>query len=234
LRSQVYQSKGESAAAEAELRKASAAEDAAWPDPMAAEVVSLRTGLRAALARADRMLAAERPDEALKALEGAKGAYPDSDWVWLLLGRAYFQKRDLAAAEQALREAVRLGPRSDKAQFHLGLVHYFQKDYRAAADCFRTATQIKPDFAQAHYNLGNCLLELRDRAGARKAFEAAVNCKPDYVNALVDLGELLAEEGKVPESLAHLRQAVQFKPEDKRAQEALEKALKRQTGPAKP
>jgi tetratricopeptide (TPR) repeat protein len=226
LRSQIYERQGRREAAAAERKQVAGSGNLSWADRLTAEVVRLRTGLRVSLARGDNLLSAGKPAEALPILQEAARQYPESDYAYLLLGRAHFALKDLGAAEQALRTAARLGPQSDKAQFHLGVVLYFKEDYAAAAACFRAAVALKPESAQALNNLGNCLLHLKDREGALEAFAAAVRYKPDHVGARVDLAELLLQKGSYAEARAHLEQALRHDPGHAGAKELLAKVPK--------
>jgi tetratricopeptide (TPR) repeat protein len=235
LAAEVHQRLGNLAAAEQQRRQAALLPEAPpWPDPFIEEVVRLRTGKQVGLARADRLLSQNRLSEAIVLLQGLVHDYPDSDWAWLLLGRAFLGRKELPAAEEALRKAAQLASTSIEVQFYLGVVLLLREDPRAAATCFRRATEIKPDFAEAHHNLGHCLLRQGDRASAVEAFRRAVLCKPNYSDAHRDLGEMLAQQGQLTESLVHLRYALRLNPADPQAKKLLEQVLRQIVVPAGP
>jgi Flp pilus assembly protein TadD len=196
--------------------------------------VRLRTGRQVRLARADLLLSQERWSEAITLLQGLVRDYPDSDWAWLLLGRAFLGRRDLPAAEQALRKAAQLAPASIEVQFYLGVVLLLQEDPRGAAACFRRATEIKPDFAEAHHNLGHCLLRQGDPTGAVEAFRRAIRGKPNYSDAHRDLGDVLAKRGQITEAIVELGYACRLNPADAKSKSLLEQVLPRIALPTGP
>lgn len=74
----------------------------------------------AAFRRAETLLGARRPLDALKALRPVLEAEPDKPSVQLLAGRAYFHSAQLRRAEQALSRVLDLDPTDDYARFVLG------------------------------------------------------------------------------------------------------------------
>jgi tetratricopeptide (TPR) repeat protein len=235
LAAEVHQRFGEPVAADQQRRQAAQLlEDPPWPDPLMEEVLRLRTGKQVRLARADRLLSQGKQAEAIALLQGTVLDYPDSDWAWLLLGRAFLGRGELPAAEEALRSAVKLTDGSIEVQFYLGVVLLLRENTPEAASCFRRATEIKPDFAEAHHNLGHCLLRQGDRTGAVEAFRRAVNCKPNYGDAHRDLGELLAQNGQFGLALVHLRYAFQLNPAEPRGKKLLQHVLSQIAVPAGP
>jgi Tfp pilus assembly protein PilF len=235
LAAEIHQRLGDPAAAEQQRRRAAQLpDDPAWPDPFVEEIVRLRTGKQVALAHADRLLSQNRFSEAMAALQELVRDYPDSDWAWLLLGRAFLGRRELPAAEDALRKAAQIASNSIEAQFYLGVVLLLRDEPRAAAACFRRATEIKPDFAEAHHNLGYCLLHEGDQTGAIEAFRRAVLCKPQFSDAHRDLADVLAQKGQLAESLMHLRYALHLNPADPQAKKLLQKVLPRIAIPTEP
>jgi tetratricopeptide (TPR) repeat protein len=229
LLAEVHQRLGnETAASEERQQAAKLPKDADWPDPLVEEVTRLRTGKQVRLAAAAQLISQGRVREATAALQRIVQDYPDSDWAWLLFGRALLGQKNLTAAEPALRTAVKLAPASTEAHFYLGTVLLLQGSPQTAADCFRKATAIKPDFAEAHHNLAHCLLRQSDPAGAIEAFRAALSCKPDYAEAHLDLAGILAKQGRSAEALSHLRYAAELNPADPRPKKLLEQVQKRQ------
>jgi tetratricopeptide (TPR) repeat protein len=229
LTAQVRQRLGDAEAARATLDEAAAAPPPApWPDPVYEGVLNLRAGKQAQLDRADRLLADQRVAEAVALLRQTVKDYPESDWAWLLLGRALLTGGgDAAGAETAFRESARLAPDAAGPQYHLGIVLLMRKQYAPAAARLRRAADLQPDFAPAHFNLGRCLLIQGDRAAAVGAFEAALRHQPGYADAHELLGEALAGQGKTAEAVKHLRQAVELNPASATAKSRLRRVQKR-------
>jgi tetratricopeptide (TPR) repeat protein len=207
-----------------ELQKAAELpEGPAWPDPYWEEALKLKTGMKAHLYRAERLLRQGRNQQAIALLQQTAQDYPDSYYAWLTLGRALTKQRNLKAAEQALRTAYKLAPDSAEAQFYLGVALFYQRDYREAELLFRGAAEAKPNFAQAHYNLGHCLVEKGDRAGAIEAFRAALRCEADFADAHTSLGLQLVEIGRYAEALAHAQLALRYNPSDPTAKKLVQR-----------
>ena len=224
LLAQVYAKIGNQAEAVTAARQASRlTEDGVWPDRFAEEIARLATGKQARIVRADQLLGQHRVGDAIAALREIVHDYPDADWAWMLLGRAYLENGDVAGGERALWTAVQWAPDSVLIQYHLGIVALMKMEYGAAAACFRKAIQLQPDFALAYGDLGTCLQLQGDRAGAEAAFRTALRCKPDYPQAHAGLGELLVAEHRQSEAAAHLRRAVELDPSDTRASKLLER-----------
>jgi tetratricopeptide (TPR) repeat protein len=70
--------------------------------------------------RAEALLAARRPLEALRELETVYDAAPDAPSVHLLAGRAYLKSAQLRHAEQAFLRVLELDPADHYAYFALG------------------------------------------------------------------------------------------------------------------
>ena len=209
-----------------ELEKATELpEGPAWPDPFWEEALKLKTGMKAQLYRAERLLRQGRIREALSLLQQTAKDYPDSYYAWLMLGRALTKQRNLKSAEEALRAAHKLAPDSAEARFYLAVALFYQRNYGEAEELFRGATEIKPNFAAAHYNLGHCLLHKGERAGAMESFRIALRCKADYSDAHTMLSELLLSDGHRAEAFTHARLALQFNPSDVTAKKIVQRLL---------
>jgi tetratricopeptide (TPR) repeat protein len=225
---EVYQRLGNTAAAEQQRQRAAQLpDDPAWFDPSIDEIAHLRTGKQVRLAHADWLLSQGREGDAITLLQRTVRDYPDADWAWLLLGRAYLARKELPAAEEALRKAAMLKAASMEVQFYLGVVLLLRENPKAAEACFRKATEVKPDFAEAYYNLGYCMLRQGDRGAAIEAFRKATVCKPNYSDAHRDLGDLLAQRGQIGDALLQLGYAFQLNPADTQTKKLLQQVLAR-------
>lgn len=196
-------------------------DDPDWPDSFVEDVDRLRVGKQARLDHAAKLLSQNRTGEAFVLLRGLARDYPDWDRIWLILGQVLMEQQDLRAAEDALRNAIRLGPGLVEAHFYLGAVLFRQGNNAAAGDCFRAAIKLKPHYDRAHYNLGHCLKQQGNRSGAIEAFRAALRCRLGFAEAHTNLGELLAQAGDKAAALAHLRQARDLNPDDEMAKKLL-------------
>jgi tetratricopeptide (TPR) repeat protein len=192
FRAEIQQRRGDTQAAEDARRKGAALpDDPPWPDPFVEAVAQLRTGKQVALERADKRLRQGQVSEAVGLLLDTVRDYPDADWGWYLLGKAYSRQHNWPAAEQALRRAAQLSPQAAEIQFQHGVAFFQLQEISAATACFRKAIQLKADYDVAYYDLGLCLQRQSDPAGAVAAFRAALRCEPKLVEARAAMANLL-------------------------------------------
>lgn len=226
LLAQIHERLGDQASADKAYRQAAGLpNDATWPDPYLEEARRLQTGMKTILIQVNLLLEQGRLDACIAQCRSLLRDYPDSDMIWLTLGKALVQKRDFPAAQEVLQKVLQLVPDSIQAHFQMGYAAYLQRDYRSAVTWYRKATELKPDFTYAYHDLGHCLILLGDRAGAIEAFRAALRCQPDLAEVHRTLGELLAANGQHAEALAHARLALQFHPADAAARKLVQRLL---------
>src|SRR5205807_1041778 len=123
-------------------------EDPPWPDPFFEETLALQVGKQAGLARLHMLNRQGRLADARALAHRLEDQYPEI--YWLVEGREQMDRGSLAAAEEALRKAVRLAPDSVDTHVDLGTVLFRQKNYGAAADCFRKVTELVPGHGAAY------------------------------------------------------------------------------------
>jgi tetratricopeptide (TPR) repeat protein len=234
LLAEIYQRLGDKKAADQQSRQAALLrDDPLWPDPFLQELLDLRTGERANIKRAQKLLDLGRVPQAVTLLQQMVSDYPDSATCWLMLGRALVHQQNWPAAEQALNKALELAPDNPEIHVQMGVALYYQWNPRAA-DHFRKAIQIQPDCAPAYYNLGLWLVRIHDRAGAIDAFRRAIRTQPNLTDAYLGLGSQLALQGHIAEAVQHLQRAVELNPADPRARQLLRQALQQVAVPILP
>jgi tetratricopeptide (TPR) repeat protein len=222
---ETYLRLGETAAAEAERRRAAEADaDVSWPDPYLAEAHELRTGLQPRIDQTLYLLRNGKPDEAEAVIAQVLHDHPDSDEAHLTWARVLIAKGDFAEAETELRRAIQLNPNLVDGHFLLAGIQVQKRDYEAAERSYLRAIELKPTYALAHYNLGECRLQQGNKARALEAFRDAVRYRPDLAVAQVQFGALLLEAGQVEEAISHLEDAVRLDGKNERARNLLEQA----------
>ncbi|WP_285749445.1 tetratricopeptide repeat protein [Lentzea sp. NBRC 105346] len=100
-----------------------------------------------AFRRAQRLLDARNPLDALKALGPLLAEHGDDTSVLLLAARAYFSSAQLRRTEETLRKVIELDPSDHYAVFMLGRTLQRQGRTGDAATQFRLATAMSPDYA---------------------------------------------------------------------------------------
>jgi tetratricopeptide (TPR) repeat protein len=228
------------AAAEFARTAAAAPPDRHWPDPWLTECFQQGVGVADLFRRADQLEAQDHLPEAVELLRDAAERSPDYR-VSVELGKDLALLEDYAAAEAALKGAVRQAPEKFQAHFQLSkaLVAWAEKR-RQAGDAdgarrlyeesegeARAALARKADDGPAYVLLGLALKGQGRRAAAEAAFRDAAARAPGDADAYLYLGELLAEDGRTGEARAALEAAARLTgPKAARAREALARLQK--------
>jgi tetratricopeptide (TPR) repeat protein len=127
-------------------------------------------------------------------------------------GRSLFEQGELAEAEQALRQAVRLEP--DAAAYHADLARVLLAQGRGEDAVAEFHEAVAYDLGNAAYRAdhGRALYGLGRDDEAVQALEAAVEYEPETASYQADLGRALRRRGRFPEAESALRAAVRLEP----------------------
>jgi tetratricopeptide (TPR) repeat protein len=110
--------------------------------------------------------------------------------LFLNLGLAYLDQRELARATEALETAVAYGPEHAEAHFNLAIVYESQNRLGAALREITVARRLAPsDLDAANTNAIICA-EMGDIAGAHDIWTHLVQSVPDYAPARANLSIL--------------------------------------------
>ena len=125
-------------------------------------------------------------------------------------------RRDLAASQALLREALALGP---DYRTRLKAAALLRDGGRAAeaVPILRQAAEERPGTPHAFFELGDLLLETRDFAGAATPLAVAADLSPDSAGVRVALGRALLGSGRPAEAVAAFRQGLSLSPDDPEA-----------------
>jgi tetratricopeptide (TPR) repeat protein len=129
-----------------------------------------------------------------------------------LLSSSYSALGDLAAAQDALEEALQIDPQYEEAMFNLAGLHE-EKDPTRAVELLERAIEIDPNYSLAHQRLG----VLRHRGGdlirAEYHFRRSLEGDPtDYWSHLY-LANCLAVQGRETEAEQTYRLVTSLQPE---------------------
>jgi tetratricopeptide (TPR) repeat protein len=171
-------------------------------------------------ARAEILLAAARPSEALSALAGAKSARD-----LRLLGDVRFVLGDMAGAEAAYRRAITLEPEDAAVYDRLGRLILATGQWTAAKQAFGAAREREPGKPGHTYRLGVAYADAGDGASAEQLWQAAIAAAPDYAPAHEALGKIYRDRKQSPLAAAHLVAAVQSEPGSEEAQLTLAEVM---------
>lgn len=132
---------------------------------------------------------------------------------------AALEKKDYAAAETALKEAVRLDPKSYRTWFDFGVLYTATNRSADAIDAYRKCVELNPKLFEANFNLG-VLLARAGSPDAEKYLRTSTQLIPTMgkvvearETAWQTLGQAL-KTSKPKEALQAFQQAAQINPKD--------------------
>ncbi len=151
--------------------------------------------------------------------------YPDSGFVWKVLGAA--RQEQGKEAVSALRKAAVLSPNDAEAHNNLGneLTRLGRID--EALVSLRRAVALDPLLAEAHNNLGNALIPAGCVTEALKSYRNALDVKSNYPEAHNNLGVAHKNLGQLVEAEVSYVRALQLRPNYPDAQKNLDELLQR-------
>jgi tetratricopeptide (TPR) repeat protein len=123
------------------------------------------------------------------------------------------QAGDNAAALAEWKKALEIDPHDARANNGIGIALSLSGDSDGAIEYLRKATQINSDFFEAYYNLG---LELAKKNRMNDAIDAWLNTvriRPNFAAGHENLGYAFYLQGKLADSLTHLRLALEADPD---------------------
>jgi len=161
------------------------------------------------------LAATGHPDEAILQFRKGLEFYPESADLHNNLGRVLAARGQLDEATAQLKKAVEIDSNLAEAQNNLGRVLAAKGQMDEATAQFEKAVELNPNLADAQNNLGIALLSTRQLEEAKPHFEKAVEINPEFAEAHCYLGIVLYySQDKVPEALAHWREALRLVPDD--------------------
>ncbi len=152
-------------------------------------------------------------DEALRYGNLAVGLDPNYYDGWMLLGSAYYDRRDFKSSADAYGKAAALKPGSFEAHKSLGMVCAESGEAAMAEAEFRKALAINRE-ADTCFRLGRLLLSQKRAEEALEFAESAVRApdvKPAYYNLK---GALLNQLGRYDEALGSFMGGLVLDPND--------------------
>lgn len=168
----------------------------------------------AMLGQSEMMLRRNRVAEALALLEEAAKQAPNSAIVQTALGRFYFSQKNVAKAEIAYKQAIKLDKSNLQANMDLGDLYLGNLGKTTEAiTAFRGAIAARSDYSAAHFGLGMALLAAGDKRLAAISLEEAARISPKDPNPFHVLGRVQASEKKFDLAIKSLSNALTANPE---------------------
>lgn len=175
--------------------------------------------LTAELGRIDALVAGDRVDAAIEALELLAKTKPDVAIVWSNLGDILRREERFGEAAAAYDKAIAALPSEQPGQWVVyytrGICFEREKNWSAAEADFRKALELSPDQPQVLNYMGYSFLEMKSNLDeALSMIEKAVAAKPEDGYIVDSLGWALYRLGRYEEAVEHMERAVELMPVD--------------------
>lgn len=169
-----------------------------------------------------------QPNAVIELTQDLTLKYPNSFFIWNILGASHKSLGKIDDAEIAFRKVVELKPNYPDGYSNLGVILQEKGMLDDAILAFNKALSLKPDYAEAYFNKG---IALKYKGKLKEAIEAhnkAIAIKPDYAEAYSVKGIALQEQGEFAEATLAFRKAIAIKPDYAEAHMNLGVCLKKQ------
>ena len=165
---------------------------------------------------------------ACKELEELAQAHPDFLAVFRYLGFLYRNNGQLAQAEEAFRQALRIYPGATETIYALAIVLGMQGDDEGAIELLEQIIAKHPQHFSARYRLGLVLLQSGRPQEAAEHLEAAFELNPADKNCLASMVRAFVVTDRGEQAKAALRRKLEEDPRLSFVRGALAEALKRE------
>ena len=142
----------------------------------------------------------QKTDEAIKAFEDAKKAYPKDANIILAEANVYLQLDNKDKFKQLMQEAAQLDPNNPDLHYNIGVINMQQGNVLESRKAFEQALKLKPSYADAALNIsttyineGNSLIEQMNSLGNSKADIAKFESLRDQKDGLFKKGAEILE-----------------------------------------
>ena len=171
------------------------------------------------MARAEMLVAMERPADALTLLQAKVTYFEHSAIIRDALGQLLVQQKKYKEAVDMLRQASVLATDDLSIREHLALAIFYAGNYREAADALSRLTK-KDQFeerADLIAALGECQLQLGQYREARSTFETATNLAPSSSGMWLSHAKAALQLNDMKRAEASLKKAIALAPENSEA-----------------
>ena len=149
--------------------------------------------------------------EATKLFEQYTGEKPGNVWGHFMLGLSAWKSGDLAKAETAFQESLRIDPDHIKSLVNLSRVLIEQKRFEDALGKLTHAGGIDPNSAEVHRLLARTYVALGRIDESIEAYRAAIAMNNKDAWSMNNLGLLFLEHGRAADALPLLAKAVELR-----------------------
>jgi tetratricopeptide (TPR) repeat protein len=158
---------------------------------------------------------AARSNEDIEAASEQLQKFPKKNDIsfHLALANLYLHKGDIAAAGDAVRQALAVDPKSSAAHMAMGDLYLFQKDLKQASEEFKKAADLAPVRSTERLKYAAFSAATGGAEETRRVATEMTKKAPDYLPGWILLAELASKDKKYDEALSLLESVFGRDPE---------------------
>lgn len=137
---------------------------------------------------------------------------PDNYHPYVVLGNAYFSKRNFPDAIKNFDKAIELNNEKIELYMNRGFSKIQAGGLKEALDDYNHILRIKPDHVSANTNRGIIHMRLGDKEKALEDFNRALTLNPKDVVSLIQRSQLYFDMNNINEAFRDLDKAISIKP----------------------
>ncbi|MCW8858553.1 MAG: tetratricopeptide repeat protein [Deltaproteobacteria bacterium] len=165
-----------------------------------------------------RLLGTEnRWEEAILALERAVQFDPETDYLQMILAKAYLHREQPEKSIASLKKLLAKSPDNYEGHELLGDVYSYQQDFSAAVEHFRRALELSPGREPLLMRLAMALARLERKDEAISLLEGLVENHPDAILARLSLARFYLEKGLPEKAMTAYQQLLDREPAQQQA-----------------
>jgi len=153
----------------------------------------------------------ERPQDAIRAFQGAIAVDGDFTHAYAYLGKAYYGNNQKEEAIRTCRKAMELDPDYPDAYFILGDIYGKEGQYEKSIELFAKAHQLDPINVDYLTNLGKAYGEEGQYGRAAEYFRQALRLRPHDLEIILALGLCYHSNRDYDLALATYKKALELK-----------------------
>jgi Flp pilus assembly protein TadD len=175
------------------------------------------------------MIAAQQgqSDEAIRNFQQSLSLRPNYTIALINLGNLYRRLSAFGKAQDLFNRALQLQPDDPEVNYSLGMLYAQQEQLQQAADFLQKAATLRPDYPEALNNLGVVYVRTGDYDRAEEQFKTCIRLTPSFDQSYLNLAQLYTIRHDKQQAIQALQQLLALQPQNRTAQQALERLRSR-------
>lgn len=171
--------------------------------------------LNASINESLKLVTKSKIKEAISLLKDIVRRYPSKIDPLLFLGELCLKHGECSAAEQHLKQALKLDSKNTMAHFYLGLAYEKNENNKLAFHHYRESLNIDPNQSDVLHSIAKVIMHDGQNMAAYHYFEKAYKMNPNDINLNSDMAFVCHSLGRASESAAFYRKLINLAPQDK-------------------